>query len=244
MKRRSRGLVPVTAKGESSMLRHHFICFVLVAFVGCDHATTGRYAGPPLATVRGQMSLAGGVDLGSRPVRLSLAWFPGFAHDLVTPPKQLITQDLEYTGSFPQDFSFELYALPPADALLPVGDGSGATAAFGLLIAYQDLDGDRELTPSQDQPLKDAVLGTSVAAAPFDRRTADAYVIVWSDRASDVADGGFTLVRTPPDGGADEVLALATGRVPLVLGSDPRQGLWAAPRRSTWLPAPPTWPAA
>jgi hypothetical protein len=55
-----------------------------------------------------------------------------------------VTQDVEYSGTFPSAFTFHLYDLPPAAALIPSRDGTGHEA-YGVLVAYADENGNGEL---------------------------------------------------------------------------------------------------
>ncbi len=98
----------------------------------------------------------------SRPIRLAVAWYA----DTTTlgGPQAIVTEDVEYQGSFPLDYSFSLYG-PPPDAALNASTVAGATfrAAWGVLIAYEDLNGDGQLDliPDGGSPI-DLILATSI----------------------------------------------------------------------------------
>lgn len=207
---------------------------VLLALSACGPALTGHSRGPTLATLGGQLSLGQGVAL-KGDVRLGIAWYPDISADDPQPPKAIVTEELRYSGTFPQAFTFRLTAPPPRDALAPVVEpgAPAAAAALGQLFAYEDLDGDGRLTLDASGRASDRILGSSAGAGAFDFYTAaERWLVLWAqDGATLELTGvrpGYNLLRysqplTPP-----EVLPLESP-IPLALSAEPRLALLACP---------------
>lgn len=156
------------------------LALLLLGVLGCDSRAVGRgYRGEPLFTVKGQLQTAGAPPAG--PLRLALAWYP--EQERASAPRALVTQDVVYEGSFPLNYTFNLYSVPPAGVLrdYPGPGGTVTKAAFGVLLAYEDLNrnGQLDTTPPGAAPV-DRVLGTSVGdtwnGAPAPAPTWLAYV--------------------------------------------------------------------
>ena len=80
-------------------------------WLACGPAVNGTWRGPPLITVGGQLTLKEGLSVGSG-VRLAIAWYPNLVSNVPAPPRAIATEELSYTGTFPQNFTFPLYAPP------------------------------------------------------------------------------------------------------------------------------------
>jgi hypothetical protein len=133
----------------------------LMVLVSCAPGAVGpRYRGEPLFTVTGQLLSVGAAPTG--PLRLALAWYP----DSQSPsaPRAVITQDIAYEGRFPLAYSFSVFSVPPEGVLVEYPGRSGVTrAAYGVLMAYEDVNGNGQLDliPTGGGAI-DRVLGTSI----------------------------------------------------------------------------------
>ncbi|MBL8918936.1 MAG: hypothetical protein JNJ54_08775 [Myxococcaceae bacterium] len=119
-----------------------------------------RYRGEPLFTVRGQLVTPSAAP--TAPIRLAIAWYPDETSS--TAPRAIVTQEVVYEGSFPLNYTFSFFTVPPPGVLTEYRDGDEVTrAAFGVLLAYQDVDGNGQLDaiPAGGRAV-DRVLGTSV----------------------------------------------------------------------------------
>ncbi len=118
-------------------------------------------------TLEGQMAPAAGVSV-KGPVRLAVAWYPMMIEDsagnAISKPGSITTTDVVAEGSFPASFHFSTSTPPPAEALVAVGQGTTAKAALGILLAYQDKNGNGKLDtiPTTGTPI-DSVLGSSLS---------------------------------------------------------------------------------
>ncbi len=134
---------------------------VLLLLLSCSPGAVGpRYRGQPLFTVKGQVVTSGTVP--TTPIRLALAWYPD--EQSTSAPRAIITQDIAYEGSFPLNYSFSFFSIPPPGVLIDYPDGASVTrAAFGVLMAYEDVNGNGQLDsiPMGGSAI-DRVLGTSV----------------------------------------------------------------------------------
>jgi hypothetical protein len=168
---------------------------LLVAASACDGGSDPTPAGP-LATLGGELRQAdGGAAPG--PLRLALAWYPGLMSSEGRPmsqPRAIATQDVAYDGALPLAYAFHVAAAPPAAALQPMPEGYAGRGALGILLAYQDGNGNRRLDtiPADGAPV-DHVVGASLdwAAAP-------AYVVAYLTDDQPAATGlkaGFNLLE-------------------------------------------------
>ncbi len=156
------------SSGSTVICRHALPALVAVA-AACGPATNSHYPGEPLATIHGQLTVPQANTI-SGPVRLAVAWYilnqpsgPTASTDLGT-LQTIFTQDVEYQGVFPIDYSFSLYQPPPPEALQELWQpGNGSKWAVGIVIAYQDLNnnGKLDIISTAGSPV-DKVLGTSV----------------------------------------------------------------------------------
>jgi hypothetical protein len=180
-----------------------------------------KYAGPPLATISGQLSLPPG-QTQSAPVLLALAWYNESV--TATAPNSILTQDVAYQGSFPANYTFNLTQPPPAGSLAPVGNGGAGNFAYGRLLAYQDGNGNGTLdTIPFGGPVVDKVLG---ASAPLFTWYDTVYEVYYAD--GDIpadwpagAQRGFNLVKSGSANGKSfqEVVPFST-QVPIVLSGE------------------------
>ena len=211
------------------------LCAAVLA-MGCGAAVNGDYRGPPLVTLGGQLTLKEGLTVGGG-VRLAIAWYPNLAGDNPTPPKAIATEEVSYTGSFPQNFTFRLYGPPAAAALERVEreDGTIGEAAVGQLLAYEDLDGDGKLTVDATGRSADRILGSTAGAGPFDFfSSAQRDIVAWVSDADDLGlkvqgmKAGYNLLRFTSPFEPPAVLPLDTP-IPLALTGDPRLALIVCP---------------
>lgn len=190
--------------------------------LGCGKATDKKYQGDPLATVHGRIELGGNFQP-TGPVQLALIWYPAGGISFNSPPASVITRDVTYTGQFPQSFALDLFQ-PPPDAALLTGD-TGSHAAFGVVLAFIDGNGNGTLDSTDNGPLVDKVVGTSLGPqAPFDPLPAHAYELVWLDKATGELPAGYSLVDFTPTG--PQLASLDAGTLELSLVDEPRLGLW------------------
>ncbi|MBZ4416836.1 hypothetical protein [Myxococcus sp. RHSTA-1-4] len=174
----------------------------------------------PLATLQGQLAPTPGTEV-TRPVRLALAWYPGLLTEgpgPVSNPLGIVTEDVAYPGGFPASYTFDVTSPPPAEALVQLGDGMRGRGSVGILLAYDDRNGNTTLDtiPADGTPV-DRVLGASLAWT-----RPPAFMVVYLDSAQAPATGlkqGFNLVRIT-DNLTSQVVPLTTP-IPLSLHDDP-----------------------
>jgi hypothetical protein len=100
------------------------------------------------------------------PLLLAMGWYPAFAGTAPgTPAAAVLSQaNLSYQGNFPLDFTFSLSGPPPAAALFDLSTSGGkGHIAYGVLIAFRDLNGNGKLDSfdANGTPV-DQVVGVSV----------------------------------------------------------------------------------
>jgi len=171
---------------------------LLLALAGCgDRLVDGRYRGEPLAALRGSMVPTPETEV-TGPVRLAIAWYPQWlaAEDPggEAAPPAIVTEEVEAQGTFPVDFRFPIYGPPPARALAPLAEGLSGRGAFGILLAYQDLNGNRRLDPIPEFGAPtDRVIASSLLGDPR-----AVFALVYVDSPQPAATGlspGFNLVQ-------------------------------------------------
>lgn len=192
----------------------------------CGTAVTPEHEGVPLATVSGQITSDGTVDVGDG-LRLALVWTPTMGDGRV---KGLVTQDVTYQGSFPQQYKFDIYSPPPPEALSDWSEQKGPeSVAIGKLVAYRDLNGNGQLdTIKADGIVHDKVVGTS---ADF-RSDEGGYLILFI--GSEIPESspwhgtgftqGFNLLHFPAGEDEGELVPLTTP-VPIKLVDRPHSNL-------------------
>lgn len=172
---------------------------LLLPLAGCGDEVVGpAHPGQPLLTLEGQMSAEPGATVPTQ-VRLAFAWYPQWLGAEDTAPsqrttQQIITEDLVYQGSFPANYRFHLYRPPPDTALAQLGEGLQGRGSFGILLAYEDLNGNGKLDPIalEGTPV-DRVIGSSLLG---DARSAFAVVYVNTEQpASTGLKPGFNLIK-------------------------------------------------
>lgn len=121
----------------------------------------------PLVTLQVTMSPAPGVTF-DKPVRLAMGWYPNlFGQEDVyrfSQPVAIVEDLVVFQGTASADFEFRVFAPPPEAAMLPVNEkGVTTKAAMGVLLAYEDLNGNGKLDtiPIAGAPI-DRVVGTSL----------------------------------------------------------------------------------
>jgi len=160
------------------------LLFVGLALMGCGDGVVGRdHEGLPLVTLSGQMIPNAKANV-SRPVRLALAWYPQWLAadgDNATqgPPQSVITDEVVYQDSFPANYRFHLYRPPPPKAIAPLADGLAGKGSFGILLAYQDGNGNGKLDPIPvDGTPVDRIIGSSLLG-----QGNDAFALLYVDTA-------------------------------------------------------------
>ncbi|MFT3713327.1 MAG: hypothetical protein QM817_37200 [Archangium sp.] len=144
-------------------LRNTLITAAMAVLAACQQPATGpKYEGEPLFSVKGQMALTSGGTAPAGPIRLAVAWYPN--SNSSSAPRAMVTQDVQYQGSFPLNYTFSFFGVPPADALSDyTSNGVTTRASWGVLMAYEDLNGNGQLDTiaAGGSPI-DRVLGTSL----------------------------------------------------------------------------------
>jgi len=172
---------------------------MLLTLAGCGDEVVGPdHPGQPLLTLEGQMSAMPGASLPTQ-VRLAFVWYPQWlaAEDSQSPQstvQEVITEDLVYQGSFPANYRFHLYRPPPAEALARLGEGLKGKGAFGILLAYEDKNGNGKLDPiaMKGAPV-DRVIGSSLLA-----EARSAFAVVYVTTAQPAQTGlkpGFNIIQ-------------------------------------------------
>lgn len=174
------------------------ILALALALAACgDRLVDASYRGPALATVRGSLVPTPGTDVAG-PVRLAIAWYPQWLAADAAPgqpaPPAIVTEDVPVEGTFPVDFRFPIHAPPPAAALAPLAEGLAGRGAFGVILAYHDLDGDRRLDaiPAAGRPV-DRVVASSLLGDP-----GAIFAVVYVDSPQAPGTGltpGFNLIQ-------------------------------------------------
>lgn len=141
------------------MLASLLVAAALHACLVLDTPATGTgYRGPPLLQLQGQMTADRGFTA-SGAIGLAVVWFPAFRHSPAG-RSVVIPGDTRYELVFPASYTFNLYDLPPPEARFVLTDEGGGQGALGLLLAYEDRNGNGTLdsyAPGQ-RPV-DRVLG-------------------------------------------------------------------------------------
>lgn len=168
---------------------------LLVAASACGDGSDPAPDGA-VATLGGELRSAGGAAAPG-PLRLALAWYPGLmstGDSRPSQPRAIATQDVAYDGALPLAYAFDVVEAPPAAALQPMPEGYVGRGALGVLLAYQDGNGNRRLDtiPADGAPI-DHVVGASLdwAAAP-------AYVVAYLTHDQPAGTGlkaGFNLLE-------------------------------------------------
>lgn len=144
-------------------LRNTLITAAMTVLAACQQPATGpKYEGEPLFTVKGELALTSGGTAPSGPIRLAVAWYPDEQSN--SAPRALVTQEVQYQGTFPLSYSFSFFGVPPASALSDyTSNGVTTRASWGVLMAYEDLNGNGQLDTiaAGGSPI-DRVLGTSL----------------------------------------------------------------------------------
>ncbi|MFY0571158.1 hypothetical protein ACN28E_46020 [Archangium lansingense] len=192
---------------------------LLLTLVGCGGVVGPDHEGQPLVTLEGQMNPTPDARIEGQ-VRLALVWYPQWMASEDTGgtqdgPQEVVTEDVIYQGSFPANYRFHIYRPPPAEALAPLGNGLHGKGAFGILLAYQDGNGNAKLdTIATTGTPADRVIGSSLLGP--DERSTFALVYVTTEQPANTGlKPGFNLIQAV-NSEAGAVVPLNT-RLPLSL---------------------------
>lgn len=177
-----------------------FLLFsLLLTLAGCGNVVGPNHPGEPLVTIQGQMNPTPDTRI-TGPVRLAFVWYPQWlaAEDMGGSqggPVDVVTEDVLYEGSFPANYSFHIYNPPPESALKPLGEGLRGKGAFGILLAYQDGNGNAKLdTIATNGAPVDRIIGSSLLAEP----TSAAFTVIYVTTEQPAETGlkpGFNLIQ-------------------------------------------------
>lgn len=160
---------------------------LLLATFGCGGLIDDKYAGQTLATVQGQLKASSGTNV-TAPIGMAIFWEGATVPavpitsggdpseplscaatrqprdtSFVTNYSSFVSQAVSYEPHFPIDFSIPVKGVPPKSAqfdLAAMGGGTGVVA-FGLVIAFEDANGNGAYdfgTPTRNA---ERILGTS-----------------------------------------------------------------------------------
>ncbi|QRK06653.1 hypothetical protein JQX13_42335 [Archangium violaceum] len=172
---------------------------LLLTLAGCGNVVGPNHPGEPLVTIRGQMNTTPDARV-TGPVRLAFVWYPQWlaAEDTGGSqggPVDVVTEDVVYEGSFPANYSFHIYNPPPESVLEPLGEGLRGKGAFGILLAYQDGNGNAKLdTIATNGAPVDRIIGSSLLTDP----TSAAFTVIYVTTEQPAETGlkpGFNLIQ-------------------------------------------------
>lgn len=133
---------------------------LFLGFIAC-----GGSAPPLKLALKGQLQSTAGAKA-DQPLLLAMGWYPSFAGTAPgAPAAAVLTQDnLSFSGNFPVDFTFAFSGPPPAAALFDLSKTGGkGHLAYGVLIAFRDLNGNKSLDSISASGAKvDDIAGISV----------------------------------------------------------------------------------
>jgi hypothetical protein len=203
------------------MKRSILICLIAAA---CGGATGTEKQGTALVTLHGQLTGAS-TATSTGPVSVAIAWYPSVAANGPTSgAKAIVTQKVTFQGTFPVDFTVQLDGPPPDDALIDLAQNGGrGKAAYGVLIAFEDRNGNGQLDliPPGGAPV-DRIVGAS-SGDPSAVIPAVTYSIQYLDGTAgpgdqlDVLQGaqGYNLMRAHYWWGVERVPLETSMTIPL-----------------------------
>ncbi|MBI5545190.1 MAG: hypothetical protein HY901_14975, partial [Deltaproteobacteria bacterium] len=131
-----------------------------LGLAACGDGAPAENYKPPLATLRGEISLNGAAQPTGQ-VHVALAWYAESTDEAGVHPIK-VTQDLPITPTFPARFQLEITELPPAEAMRSDGEAEGNRYAKASVLVYEDVNGNGRLdfTPgSSSSGVVDRLLG-------------------------------------------------------------------------------------
>ncbi|HEX8699688.1 MAG TPA: hypothetical protein VF815_12670 [Myxococcaceae bacterium] len=172
---------------------------LLLTLAGCGDGVVGPdHPGKPLLTLEGQMNAEPGASVPTQ-VRLAFVWYPQWlaAENIASEQstlQEIITEDLVYQGSFPANYRFHLYRPPPDEALAELSEGLQGKGAFGILLAYEDKNGNGKLDPiAMEGTPVDRVIGSSLLGS-----ARSAFAVIYVNQEQPAATGlkpGFNIIQ-------------------------------------------------
>ncbi len=154
----------LAARGAANEGAHHRAMRVIAAGLacaglatGCGNAVDSEHKGPPLAQLQGRITNVNGTP-SPFTLRVALVWLTATplsgADAGAASSVHFTAQETAVKAQFPADFTLDLFQLPPAAAMIPVGgnaasDGGPAPAtdggaaqesrvATGVVVIYED----------------------------------------------------------------------------------------------------------
>lgn len=158
--------------GGAVLSARGWLVAAFASLCGCSEggAAGPNYRGEPLFTVSGKIFAT--PQTPDVPIRLGVAWYRDLESS--SGPQGLETQDIEYSGGWPQTYRFSFFEPPPTTAIVEYPHDAGvARWAYGVLLAYEDRNGNGRLDPIPrgGGPI-DHVMGTSIGD-PYNGRPAE-----------------------------------------------------------------------
>ncbi|MBF5041650.1 hypothetical protein FGE12_04565 [Aggregicoccus sp. 17bor-14] len=175
-----------------------FLLSLLFALAGCgDPVVDPGYRGESLLTVTGEMRTAPGYHA-QGPLHVAMVWFPTSVIESgdgaeVPDAFAMVAEDAAIEGSFPLTYRLDVFQPPPPEAMGAWGQGLPGRGAIGLVIAYEDLNGNGKLDriPRNGAP-QDRIVGASTY------EPGRPYMVLYTDTAQQGVPAGFSI------GAADE----------------------------------------
>jgi hypothetical protein len=142
------------------MRRDRWVTWLAVVVLG---AGCQRPEPPPVLSLQGEL-VSGTTVTPPGAITLAVVWYPRWyrrAPDV--PGPAVVTQSATFEGPLPMGFSFRVEGPPPAEALVDLAPRGGeGHAAYGVLVAFRDLNGNGALDlATEGHPSPDRVLGAS-----------------------------------------------------------------------------------
>lgn len=178
----------------------------LLTLCACgDALVDGDYRGEPLIKIHGEILQEEPLGPTSGPVLVSVFWG---ATSNTTGPQ--IEQNLRVQTEFPSRYTLEVFK-PPSEEVMFDTPGGEQHIAMGLILLYEDADGDELYSPDTD-----TIIGTSRSS-----------VLIWIDEIYDedpaggMPDAQDFIIGTvdngscqgPPDIGDEDAVSLVVGTI-------------------------------
>jgi hypothetical protein len=173
-------------KENRMTIRGHLFTSGLVSLLaGCSNLADQNSTPPPLASIHGTLTLADGTLVPDGQLRLALLWATdepygsgsgdmGHCDQPYTKMVERSEQQVDIDATFPSQFTLNLTAPPPPEALIPLEENGEPAYGTATLVAYVDGNGNGRLdTRTAGEPAADTVLGSTEAYRYADHQPSD-----------------------------------------------------------------------